>query len=101
MDPTRTDSVRSDDTLTAYEFALEEVRVASSNLGRALLTRSLTRGNSATTEKECSEARSVYDRIIGLYPRVRLDDAQRASLLKELAVLRSRLEDCEDDASKG
>jgi hypothetical protein len=30
--------------------------------------------------------------MIDLYPRVRLDDTQRASLLKELAVLRARLE---------
>jgi hypothetical protein len=33
--------------------------------------------------------------MIDLYPRVRLDDTQRASLLKELAVLRARLEECE------
>jgi len=37
----------------------------------------------------------VYEKMIDLYPRVRLDDTQRASLLKELAVLRARLEECE------
>ena len=100
-DPTRTDSARSDDTVSAYEFAMEEVRVASSKLGRALLARTLTRADPATTENECSEARLVYDQIIGLYTKVRLDRTQRASLLKELAVLRAQLEECEDDASKG
>ena len=96
MDHTGTDSP-PDHTLTAYEFAMEEVGVASSKLARALLARSLTRGRGdpATLERECSEARLVYEKTIDLYPRVRLDDTQRASLLKELAVLRARLEECE------
>ena len=42
-----------------------------------------------------STGRLVYEKMIDLYPRVRLDDTQRASLLKELAVLRARLEECE------
>jgi hypothetical protein len=46
-------------------------------------------------ERECTQARLVYEKMIDLYPRVRLDDAQRASLLKELAVLRARLEEYE------
>ena len=107
MEPTRTDSALSGDTLTAYEFAMAEVRVASSNLARALLARALSRNHSAKLErealsvydgmiKEYSEARSVYDKMIGLYPRVRLAAAQRDSLLEELALLRSRLEECED-----
>jgi len=101
MEPTGIDSAPSGDTLTAYEFAMEEVRGASSKLGRALLARTLTRGHSATPERECSEARLIYDKMIHMYPRVRLDATQRASLLKELAVLRSRLEECEDDAGEG
>jgi len=32
--------------------------------------------------------------MIHLFPRVRLDATQRASLLKELGLLRSRLEGC-------
>jgi len=94
MDPTRTDSALGGDTLTAYDFAMEELAVASSNLARALLTRTLTRG--AFPERECSDARLVYEKMIELYPRVRLDPLQRASLLQELALLRSRLEECED-----
>jgi hypothetical protein len=94
MEPPRTDNALGGDTLTAFEFAVEEIRTASSKLARALLSRTLTRGT--TPERECSEARAVYDKMIGLYPRVRLDDTQRASLLQELAVLRSRLEECEE-----
>jgi hypothetical protein len=101
MEPTRTDSVLlRGDTLTAYQFAMEEVTAASSKLGRALLARALERGDPATTERECSEARLVYDKMIGLFPRVRLDATQRASLVKELALLRSQLEECEDDGGK-
>src|SRR4029434_8196996 len=36
MEPPSTDSARSDDTLTAYEFATEEIRIATLKLGRAL-----------------------------------------------------------------
>jgi hypothetical protein len=102
MEPTRTDRDLGGDTLTAYEFAMEEVSVASSKLARALLARTLARGkdDSGTLERECSEARLVYEKMIDLYPRVRLDDTQRASLLQELALLRSRLEECEGHQGK-
>jgi hypothetical protein len=95
MEQTRTDSVSRDDTLTAYEFAMEEVRVASSKLARTLES-----GDPTMTERECSDARSVYEEMIHLYPRVRLDATQRASLLKQLAVLRSQLEACKADEGK-
>ena len=74
MEHTGTDNPGT--TLTAYKFALEEVRVASFKLARAFLARTLTRGkgDSAALERECSEARSVYEKMIDLYPRVRLDD---------------------------
>ena len=80
-------------TLSAFDFAMDEVGVASANLARALLTRSFTRD--ARPERECAEARRVYDKTIELYPRVRLDESQRTALLQELAVLRARLEECE------
>jgi hypothetical protein len=89
MEPTRTDSTPRGDIVTAYEFAIEVVRIASSNLAR-----------SAAPEEECFKARLVYDTVIDLYPRVRLDATQRASLLKELSLLRLRLEECEDDQTK-
>ena len=91
MEHTGTDT--AGDTLTAYDFAIEEVRVASSKLARALES-----GDGTTTKKECSYAWSVYEKMIDLYPRVRLDTTQRASFLKELRLLRARLEACEADA---
>ena len=100
MEPTRTDSVPKGDTLTAYDFAMEEVTGASSKLAHALLARPLNSRDAARIEQECSDARSVYEKMIHLYPRVRLDAAQRASLLKELGLLRSRLEECKADKRK-
>ena len=94
MELTRTDSVARGDTLTPYDFAMEEVTGASSKLAHALLARAQKRVYATMTEQECSNARSVYERMIHLYPRVRLDVTQRASLLKELGLLRSRLEGC-------
>ena len=98
MDNTGRDSP-GDHTLTAYEIAIEEVRDASFKLARALLARALNNGNAITTEKECADAHSVYEKMIHLYSGMPLDDLQRASLLKELGLLRSSLEECE--APKG
>ena len=94
MELARTDSVLGDVTLTAYDFAIEEVTDASSKLARALSDRTKNRADAIAIEQECSDARSVYERMIDLYPRVRLDAGQRTSLLKELALLRSRVEEC-------
>ena len=100
MGQARMDSVQTDVTLTAYDFAMEEVTDASSRLAHALLARSLDRADPVTTEEECSNARSVYDRMILLYTKVRLDAAQHASLLNEMGRLRSQLEKCTSDAPK-
>ena len=93
MELSRMDSVSRDVTLTAYDFAMEEVTDASSRLAHALLARAPTRSDAITTAQERSNARLVYEKIIRLFPRVRLDAAQRAALLKELGLLRSRLEE--------
>ena len=95
MEHARMDSVHTDITLTAYDFAMEEVTDAS-----ARLARSLNRADPFTIEQECSNARSVYDRMILLYTKVRLDAAQHASLLNEMGRLRSQLEKCKSDAPK-
>jgi hypothetical protein len=103
MEPTRTEKASGGEALTAYDFALEEVRVASSKLARALLARTLARTrivalsrvDSTSLDRERSDARLVYEKMIDLYQRVRLDDTQRASFSKELGVLRARLEECE------
>ena len=59
--------------------------------------RTLTQG--AVPETECAEARRVYRKLIDLHPRLRLDAPQRASLLAELTLLRTRLDEC--DRSRG
>ena len=100
MEHARMDSVQTDVTLTAYDFAMEEVTEASSRLARALLARTQRSAAARATEEEFSNARLVYERMIHLYPRVRLDAAQRASLLEALALLRSRLEESKADARK-
>ena len=97
MELTRTDSAARGDTLTAYDFAMEEVMGASSKLAQTLSAATVKSRDAAKVEQECSNARAVYERMIHLYPRVRLDAVQRASLLKELGILRSRLEACEAD----
>ena len=103
MEPTRTEKASGGEALTAYEFAMEEIRVASSKLARALLARTLARTrtvalsrvDSTSLDRERSDARLVYEKMIDLYLRLRLDDTQRASFLKELGVLRARLEERE------
>ena len=110
MEHTGTDRAPAGDTLSAYDFAMEDLSVASSKLARALLARTLARTRTRTAarsgvdstslERECSEARLVYEKMIDLYPRVRLDETQRASLLKELGLLRARLEECEAQEAK-
>ena len=82
---------------------MEEIRVASAKLARALLARTLARTrtvalsrvDSTSLDRERSDARLVYEKMIDLYLRLRLDDTQRASFLKELGVLRARLEERE------
>ena len=59
MELTRTDSVARGDTLTAYDFAMDEVTGASSKLAHALLACTLKRADVATVEQEYSNARSV------------------------------------------
>jgi hypothetical protein len=80
------------DTVTAYDLAMEEIKTGSSRLARALLARTLKEG--PMPEKECAEARRIYDKMVELYPRLRLDESQRTAFLQELAVLRARIEEC-------
>ena len=100
MELTRTDSVARGDTLTAYNFAMDEVTGASSKLAHALLACTLKRADVATVEQEYSNARSVYERTIHLHPRMRLGATQRATLLKELELLWARVEECEANEQK-
>ena len=51
MELTRTDSAPRGDTLTAYDFAMEEVTGASSKLGQAVLAPKLKSRDAATVEQ--------------------------------------------------
>jgi hypothetical protein len=92
-----TDSVLGGGTLTPYEFAMEQLADASSKLGSALLARTLNKSKQASVDRECSDARLVYERVMHLIPRVRLDPPQRRALLDALELLQARLEECEPD----
>lgn len=84
-----------DDTLTPYEFAMEEIELAVSHLTQVLTTDERTRIGQA-----CRETRVVYGRMVHLYPKLQLDPAQRDSLIAQLALLVSLLDEC-DRRAKG
>jgi hypothetical protein len=85
-----TDSTPGDDTLTTYEFVIEEVNLALLRLARAL-----SADDPTTIEQECAEAWGVYRGMVHLYPKLQLEPTQRDSLLGQMTLLRSRLEECE------
>lgn len=91
------DGALGDETWTPYDFAIEEIGIVSANLSRALLARTLTKG--AMPERECAEARRVYDKLNDLHPRLRLATTERATLVGELALLRSQLKECDEERS--
>ncbi len=78
-----------DDTLTPYELAMEEVSLAILRLADAL-----TAHDPTTIEQECSDARFVYRSMVQLYPKLQLKPTQRDSLLGQMALLWSQLEEC-------
>ena len=79
-----------DDTLTPYQFSMEEI-----GLGLSRLTEALATDDTNTIAKACSEARLVYRRMVHLYPKLQLDPTKRDSLLEQLSLLRWRIEECE------
>jgi hypothetical protein len=89
------DGTLGDDTMTPYEFAMEEVNLALLRLADAF-----TADDPTTTEQECSEARLVYRRMVHVYPKLQLEPTQRDSLLGQMALLRGRLEECEGGAKR-
>jgi len=84
-----------DDTLTPYEFAMEDVNVALLRVARALAA-----DDPDITAQECSEVRLTYRRIKHLCPKLRLEPEQRDSLFGQLSLLESRLEECERSADR-
>jgi hypothetical protein len=86
---TKTDPLNGD-TLTPYDFVMEEV-----DLALARLTHASKAGNLTIAEQHRSQARASFRRLVDLYPRLRLAPAERDSLLEQLAILSSRLEESE------
>jgi len=87
--PDSEDSV-GDDTLTPYQFSMEEIGFGLSRLAEALATDDTNR-----IAQACTEARLVYRRMAHLYPKLQLDPTKRDSLLEQLSLLRWRIEECE------
>lgn len=79
-----------DDTLTPYQFSMEEI-----GLGLSRLTEALATHDTNTIAQACSEAHLVYRRMVHLYPKLQLDPTKRDSLLAQLSRLRSRIDECE------
>ena len=79
-----------DDTLTPYQFSMEEI-----GLGLSRLTEALATDDTNTIAQACSEARLVYRRMVHLYPKLQLDPTKRDSLLALLSRLRSRIDECD------
>ena len=88
------DSV-GDDTLTPYQFSMEEI-----GLGLSRLTEALATDDTSTIARACPEARLVYRRMVHLYPKLQLDPTKRDSLLAQLSRLRSRIDECERRAKR-
>ena len=84
-----------DDTLTPYEFAMEDVNGALLRVEHALTT-----DDPGVTAHEFSEVRLTYRRIKHLCPKLRLEPAQRDSLFGQLSLLEIRLEECERTADR-
>ena len=76
--------------MTAYEFAMEEVSLAILRLVDAM-----TADDLATIEQECMEARRVYRNVVQLYPQLQLQPFERDSLLGQLSLMGSQLDQCE------
>jgi len=74
---------------------MEEIGLALSQLAEAF-----TADDTTTIVQACSEARLAYRRMVHLYPKLQLDPTQRDSLIAQLALLRSRLDECERRAKR-
>ena len=90
MELTRTDSVPKGDTLSAYDFAMEEVTLALLRVADALIA-----NEPFAIAQESTDARQVCRDIRDLYPRLQLRATERDSLLGQMSFLGSQLNQCE------
>jgi len=79
-----------DETLSPYEFAMEEVNLALSQLAHAFAA-----DDRNAIEEQCTKARRVHRRVARLYDKLTVESTKREALLGQLALLRSRIEECE------
>ena len=76
--------------MTPYDFAMEEVTLALLRVADALIA-----NEPFAIAQESTDARQVYRDIRDLYPRLQLRATERDSLLGQMSLLGSQLNQCE------
>ena len=75
--------------MTPYDFAMEEVTLAIVRVADALIA-----NEPFTIAQESEDARRVYRDIRELYPKLQLRATERDSLLGQMSLLGSQLNQC-------
>jgi hypothetical protein len=76
--------------MTPYDFVMEEVTLAILRVADALMA-----NEPFAIARESTDARRVYRDIRELYPKLQLQATERDSLLGQMSLLRSQLNQCE------
>ena len=76
--------------MTPYESVMEEVTLAILRVADALIA-----NEPFAIAQEYTDARRVYRDIRDLYPRLQLRATERDSLLGQMSLLRSQVNQCE------
>ena len=76
--------------MTPYDFMMEEVTLAIFRVADALIA-----SEPLVIAQECSEAGQVYRDMRELYPKLQLRATERDSLLRQMSLLASQLNQCE------
>jgi len=76
--------------MTSYDLVMDEMTLAITRVADALLA-----NEPVAIAQECTDARSVYRDIRDLYPKLQLRATERESLLAQMSLLRSHLNQCE------
>ena len=76
--------------MTPYDFVMEEVTLAILRVADALIA-----NEPCAIAREGTDARRVYRDIRELYPKLQLRATERDSLLRQMSLLASQLNQCE------
>jgi hypothetical protein len=76
--------------MTFYDFAMEEVTLAILRVTDALIA-----NEPSAIAHACTDARRVYRDMRELYPKLQLRATERDSLLRQMSLLASQLNQCE------